>query len=110
MFSCPFTPTFARGSTSWVGNVRIVGDSVGGCFSLESSFRERRARPRESLNEEEFGGGKLSHKAVDGILGDLKKDVSHKRSARLAKSIQESLSTVPALTPSRVCVRLRSWF
>ncbi|MEE2903082.1 MAG: N-acetylmuramoyl-L-alanine amidase [Myxococcota bacterium] len=86
-----------RGSETYVLSAIASEDVSASKVRLENEEQDA----DKVLNEEEFGGGKRAHKAIDGILRDLKKDVSHKRSARLAKAIQESLSTVPALTPSR---------
>ena len=86
-----------RGSETYVLSAIASEDVSASKIRLENEEQESANPP----NEEEFGGGKRGSRAVDGILGDLKKDVSHKRSARLAKAIQESLGAVPALSPSR---------
>ena len=86
-----------RGAETYVLSAIASEDVSASKLRLENEEQE----PEKIPNEEKFGGGSSRNKAVDRILGDLRKDISHRRSARLAKAIQESMAAVSALSPSR---------
>jgi len=57
--------------------------------------------PVKFMNEAQYGGGAHGKGTVNLILKDLKQSVNHRRSARLAKRLQEAMSRIPSLGPSR---------
>jgi N-acetylmuramoyl-L-alanine amidase len=92
------SPTSARrGCETYVLSARASDDVSLARIQIENEDEE----PIKFVNEAQFGGGSHKRGVVDTILADLKRGTSHGRSARLAKFLQEAMSGVNALSPSR---------
>lgn len=86
-----------RGCETYVLSARASEDVSIAKIHLENENEE----PVRFVNEDQFGGGQHGRGAVNTILADLKRGTSHRRSARLAKYLQEAMGRVSSLMPSR---------
>ena len=86
-----------RGCETYVLSARASEDVSVAKIHLENEDEE----PVRFVNEDQFGGGGHGGGPVNTILADLKRGTSHRRSARLAKFVQEAMGSVGSLLPSR---------